>query len=154
MSEARELQEFACCGLSYSLEVLSHELLHAPGIGQLQHSLYGFDIDSMRMGGGFSGCWWYLCRAAQELVEPTSGVYECDIRIWNYDRCLLEVLENPGHCPRIVGFGLELYDCALPVRLVGPSLVLDNDGLILLDMRDFDPVLEVMAASEWVVICP
>src|SRR5207245_6561028 len=99
LSEASELQEFAGCGLSYSLEVLSHELLHAPSIGQLQHSLYSFNIDSMRVGRSFSGCWWYLCRAPQTLVEPSSGVYECDIRIGNYDGCLLEVFENPGHCP-------------------------------------------------------
>src|SRR5437879_8834321 len=109
------MEEFSCGRLSDSLEVASEEFLEAFCLGYFQESLDGFYIDSMWMWRGLGRCFRNLGCSSDELVESSSGIYECDVGVRNDDRGLLHVFEYLGHGAAVVRLGPEFHDRSAPV---------------------------------------
>src|SRR2546426_8969322 len=128
------MEEFSCGRLSDSLEVASEEFLEAFCLGYFQESLDGFYIDSVWMGRSLGRRFRNLGCSPDELVESSSGIYECDVGVRNDDRGLLHVFEYLGHGAAVVRFGPEFYDRSAPVCRVRALSVLDDHGLVLLDI--------------------
>src|SRR5438445_12099347 len=125
------MEEFSCGRLSDSLEVASEEFLEAFGLGYFQESLDGFHIDSMWMWRGLCRRFRNLGCSPDELVESTSGIYECDIGVRNNDRRLLHVLEYLGHGATVVRLSPEFYDRPAPMRRVRALLPFADHRLVL-----------------------
>src|SRR2546422_8230018 len=73
-----------------------------------------------------------LSCSTDELVESSSGIYECDVGIRNDNCGLLHVLKDLSHGATVVGLGTECHDRSAPVCRVRALLPLDDQWLVLL----------------------